>query len=576
MPYPFRPLLLVAFSASPALAQLTPLFEVTGSAAGDWFGYSVAAAGDVNADGVGDFIVGAHQNLNGGHSPNPGYARVYSGVDASLLWQFDGDGTNWVDGPDDHFGQAVAGAGDVNLDGFADMLVGAYKVDDFGIINLGMVRTLSGQDGSILSEHLGDTGGDRMGICVASMGDVDSDGVPDFVTGVYKDDNTVYNAGSARVYSGAGGALLAVFDGDDVGEAFGWASAPAGDVDGDGVVDVIGGAPQDDEAGTFSGSASVFSGATGQRLYHWVGLAPDDWFGHAVDGAGDVDADGFDDLLIGAIQSQLTGSQTGPGYVQVRSGRDGSVLLQLSGDAPHDQFGFVVRGAGDLTGDGHADFLVGAPRAVSLGLAPTGLPGYARLFSGRDGAVVVTFSGSSADDQFGVGLDVLSDLDGDGVNEFVFGACEDDAAQSRPGRAEVYSGALVLTERYCTAAPNSAGGGAVLDHSGSLSVAANDFSLRVTGCPPAHFGLFYYGTQSIDVPFGDGFRCVGGTAFRLGIANTGSAGAAAWALDLDDPPQPAGRITPGSRWSFQFWYRDIPAGQSGFNLSDALSGTFSP
>lgn len=573
---PSRSLLLLALLSGPARAQLAPLFEVSGTSAGDWFGYSVAAAGDVNGDGVADFIVGAHQNLNGGHSPDPGYARVYSGVDAGLLWQFDGDGTNWVDGPDDHFGQSVAGAGDVNLDGYDDLLVGAYKVDMLGILNVGMVRTLSGQDGAILGELHGDTGGDRMGISVASMGDVNADGIPDLITGVYKDDNTVYNAGSVRLYSGTGGAPLATHDGDDVGEAFGWSSAPAGDVDADGVVDLVGGGPQDGEGGAFAGSVSVFSGATGMRIHHWVGLAAEDWFGHAVDGAGDVNGDGYDDILVGAIQSELTGQATGAGYVQVRSGKDGALLYQLAGDDLLDQFGFVVRGVGDVTGDGHGDFLVGAPRAVSLGLAPTGRPGYARLYSGHDGALMYTFAGSSADDQFGVGLDILEDLDGDGIPEFLFGACEDDAAQSRAGSAQVLSGGLVLTVRYCTAASNSAGPGAQLDHSGSLSVGENDFSLRVSGCPQYHFGLFYYGSQDIEVPFGDGFRCVGGEVFRLGIANTGPMGVASWALDLDNPPQPTGQITPGSHWNFQFWYRDTPAFMSGFNLSDALGGTFSP
>ena len=104
----------------------------------------------------------------------------------------------------------------------------------------------------------------------------------------------------------------------------------------------------------------------------------------------------------------------------------------------------------------------------------------------------------------------------------------------------------------------------------------NNFALRVSGCPTNHFGLFYYGSQSTELPFGDGFRCIGGTVIRLGIANTGAAGVAAWNIDLDHPPQPTGQITPGSHWNFQFWYRDIPAGMSGFNLSDALGGTFSP
>jgi hypothetical protein len=167
-------------------------------------------------------------------------------------------------------------------------------------------------------------------------------------------------------------------------------------------------------------------------------------------------------------------------------------------------------------------------------------------------------------------------MDGDGLPEFLFGACEDVPGQPRSGYAVVVPGAFVLTTRYCTAAPNSAGPGALLDHSGSLSVAADDFALRASGCPPNHFGLFYYGASATELPFGDGYRCVGGQTFRLAVVHTGASGVAELELDLADPPQPAGEITPGSTWRFQFWYRDVPAGLSGFNLTDALSASFLP
>ena len=575
-PGSFLLVLAPVFLATGARAQLDPLYEVHGLAPGDWFGYSVACAGDVDGDGTSDFIVGAHQNLNYGHSPYPGYARVYSGADASLLWHFEGDGTNWIDGPDDHFGAVVDGLGDVDGDGHDDLLIGAFKDDNGGAFNSGMVRVLSGLDGSILQQHDGEAIGDRMGISAACLGDLDGDLVPDFVTGVYKDDTLAYNGGSARVHSGADGAQLFVFDGDDEGEALGWAARPAGDVDGDGVVDVVVGSPNDDENGDLSGSASVYSGAGGALLFHWVGAAPGDYFGFAVDGAGDVDADGHDDLIVGAIQSTLNGQSSGPGYARVLSGADGALLFELWGEAPLDQLGYAVRGAGDLDQDGRADFLVGAPRAVTLGQSPSGLAGYARLYSGRTGRLLFTFLGSAPDDQFGVALDVLTDLDGDGLAELLFGSCEDDAAQSRPGSARVVPGGLVLLERYCVAAPNSAGAGALLGHAGTLSVARNDLVLFADGCPPEHFGLFYYGSQAPQMPFGDGWRCVGGDVFRLGVVGTGADGSASFALDLEEPPQPAGRITPGSTWHFQFWYRDIPAGMSGFNLSDALTGIFAP
>ncbi len=130
---------------------------------------------------------------------------------------------------------------------------------------------------------------------------------------------------------------------------------------------------------------------------------------------------------------------------------------------------------------------------------------------------------------------------------------------------------------YCIGAPNSAGAGATMSWIGSTSVAANDLVLQTVGLPPTQFGLFYYGPNQIQIPFGDGFRCVGGGVHRLGVKLSSAGGEASWALDITSPPSPPGQITAGSTWNFQLWYRD-PAGPggSGFNFSDGLNSTFCP
>ena len=131
--------------------------------------------------------------------------------------------------------------------------------------------------------------------------------------------------------------------------------------------------------------------------------------------------------------------------------------------------------------------------------------------------------------------------------------------------------------QYCSTSPNSAGSGAVIGQTGSLSVSQNDAVLSVTGAPANKYGLFYYGSQALNTPFGDGIRCVGGNVFRLHPAGqTDGGGSISRPLDLTHSPANSGpgAITPGSRWYFQFWYRDPAAGGAGFNLSDALDLVF--
>lgn len=132
---------------------------------------------------------------------------------------------------------------------------------------------------------------------------------------------------------------------------------------------------------------------------------------------------------------------------------------------------------------------------------------------------------------------------------------------------------------YCVAAANSAGPGAQIGSVGSSSVAANDLVLTCTGLPSGQPGLFFYGPNQIQVPFGDGFRCVGGTIFRLGPPLVADVfGNVSRPLDYTQPPMNSGPglITAGAVFNFQFWNRDPAAGGSGFNLSNGLNVTFTP
>ena len=133
---------------------------------------------------------------------------------------------------------------------------------------------------------------------------------------------------------------------------------------------------------------------------------------------------------------------------------------------------------------------------------------------------------------------------------------------------------------YCTATANShSANGALMSASGSNSYVANDLVLVVSGAVPGQAGLFFYGRETADAPFGDGLLCVGGNLLRLGAPTAADAtGGNTLALDYSAPPMnaPPGRVLPGSHWNFQHWYRDPAAAGTGFNLSDGLSVVFQP
>ncbi|MBL8863163.1 MAG: hypothetical protein JNK02_14295 [Planctomycetes bacterium] len=126
-------------------------------------------------------------------------------------------------------------------------------------------------------------------------------------------------------------------------------------------------------------------------------------------------------------------------------------------------------------------------------------------------------------------------------------------------------------QTYCVSAPNSVGGGAHIGAAGTGNLVLNDLVLYVNACPPSTSGMFFYGPSATQVAFGNGYRCVAGSIYRLGAQVTDSFGDATKALDLT--ALPSGAAQPGQVWRFQFWYRNPAAGGAGFNLSDALAVT---
>lgn len=324
------------------------IYRYEGPRSGDEFGYVCSGAGDVDGDGVPDFVIG----LLIGQRRFQGECSIYSGATGLPIWTFSGSRGY------DYFGLSASGVGDVDADGFDDVAVGAPGKDDNGSSS-GEVKIFSGRDGTEIRSIDGDTSGDQFGWFLSDAGDVNCDKFPDMIVGAPTADLPGRtDCGMARVISGKDGAILHTFYGDGTDDHFGWCVSGAGDVDRDGYSDLIVGAYRNSQNGTHAGMARVYSGQTGAVLYTWLGGAAGDELGWSVRDAGDVDADGHGDVLVGARYDDTAHLDAGKAVLY--SGATGQPIATFLGATVGAQMGFSVGGAGDVDADGYADIILGA------------------------------------------------------------------------------------------------------------------------------------------------------------------------------------------------------------------------
>jgi hypothetical protein len=429
-----RPVLgaVLLLAAGPVGAQTAALLRSHTTPANRDYGTAVAGVGDLNDDGRPDYVVGAPDL---GKFGADGAAYAYDGATGALLRTFSPPTV----GREARFGAAVAGVGDLSGDGRPDVLVG--EPDEDGVFQeMGRAYLFNGATGALLRTFVPPstaTSGD-FGASVAAAGDVDGDGTTDLLVGATDANGFV---GQAFLYSGATGALLRTFDTPSPrnGGSFGFNVTGIADATGDGVRDVLVGAPGEG-ATPFAGYGHVhlFSGATGVLVRTIGSPQPSDTgrFGAAVAVGADVSGDGRADILIGEPNGGP--GQPGKVYLYDPATRTFPLVFDPPQNAPGERvgtFGAAVAALGDITLDGVSDVLIGDPAFTDTDFTPPLRPGRVHLYDGASGDELVSVRSpqEQSTGAFGDALAALGDVDADGAPDFIGGA-----PGEQSGRAHVF------------------------------------------------------------------------------------------------------------------------------------------
>ena len=402
--------------------------------------------GDVNMDGVVEYIgISAF-----GGSGSDGGMILFSGATGAVI----------TSTPSEEFRPSDdSPAIDLNGDGFLDVIVASGLYTDGANLFVGAVRAYSGANLALLWEAVGDTPGDRLGsVGTITIEDISGDGVADVVTAAFQLDNGALNdVGMVRALSGADGTTLWTTLGIEDDEEVGREIFSGGDLDGDGVIDIV----SVNRFATVGGQSSVgrvrvYSGRTGALLFTKEGQFSGDRFGsRGILPIPDINADGNVDLVISAHEaSQVSGDFRG--VAQVVSGADGSTLLSLFGPQPRDGLtgtpdcGDIIgtHAPGDLNQDGIGDFILSGPTAVFGGGFPS--PDAAIVyFSGADGSVLFDYRAPTGLALGCEGNFSPGDLNGDSIPDFVAST-----SFTNPDQRGVFTVLLSSLSDNCPADPN--------------------------------------------------------------------------------------------------------------------------
>jgi hypothetical protein len=526
---------------TPKAGRVCVLSSSTGSVLAEWSpashsseaGWQLLDAGDVTGDGVGDVLVSGRQPNGDAVSGQPQRFWVVSGIsillgstevesvfetfvanrDIARAGDRNGDGLEdfWFGRPfvsslgdgagavelrslasqelfvasgghlGTGIGDALAVLDDLDGDGRAEVAVGAPHDGPGDVVSRGTVRVMSGDQ--LVWEAQGDIA-DELGAALALLDDLDGDGVRDLLVGAPFDTVGQGRPGRAIVHSGATGAVLRSHGGFAQGERFGDAVCAVPDVDGDGILDYAVAAPEASGSFLRQGRVELFSGATGATLWSLEGFGGR--FGTAIAGSEDFDGDGAGDLLVGAPFEIVSIQAFGAGRVYRVSGATGTILGSQAGGQALMRLGSSVASAGDLSGDGVADYLVGAP--LFNGTATD--DGRVELRSGADDARLWSENGAVGS-RLGASVAGLGDVNLDGVPDFAVGepVAIDFATFLVKGRVRFYSGvdfdwfrSLTPTETKSRFGETLTRGGD-LDGDGIIDVAVGAPLASATGMP---------------------------------------------------------------------------------------------
>lgn len=384
--------------------------------------------------------------------------------------------------PGDQFGWIARAIGDFDRDGVVDFASTA----PFHGGGRGAVYVYSGRTGALRIKHMGKPG-EQLGWTVAGAQDIDGDGRAEYVIGA---PGSPTQPGRAIVIRGRDHESLFELSGTELGERFGEDVAGVGDQDGDGVPDLLIGAPKHDGTGADSGRVALVSGKSGSIRQDWPGSSAGAGYGDAVAGCGgpggllavsatsdggkgkvhiigadgserfvidpvagsrklgwflsvipDIDGDGAPDIY--ATDWQDCSRSLGAGRIVVASGKDGKTKLELFGRSEREGFGIGVAGRDDLDGDGVSDLVVGAWQNCDRGAGC----GRVAVHSGRGGAVIGEITGVVPGDALGFDADTVGDINGDGIADLLITSAYSYRGATTGGRAYVVSGAFCRKPR---------------------------------------------------------------------------------------------------------------------------------